>query len=138
MSNLDWMDVFNLYPHTGYGQINLDWILSMLPRDVTRTLVVPDNIRPIQLWAIKTGNAVHIHALLWAETEIPSGTVVLQLPAELESPNYHILGYRYAMGTDMGGIDVVGSAAENRIATPHILLESQAIGFDVDLLFKEE
>lgn len=138
MSNPDWMDVFNLYPHTGYGQINLDWILSMLPVDITSKLVIAGNVQPLQLWAIKTGNVVHIHALLQAKEELPYGTIVLQLPAELATPNYDILGNRYGMGTDLGGVSLVAQALDTYISTHHVLLENQAIGFDVDLLFKEE
>ena len=130
---------YNEYPHTDFNKINLDWILSGLPIDITDKITIPVIETVTEFFAIKIGPLVHIHALIYPTQQLPDSTVVLVLPFNAKG-NQIFGGLRYGMENDIGGYSTLFRVEDGheQIKITRSLLSSQAVLMDITILVEDE
>lgn len=123
------------YPHTTFNQINLDWILDNLAREITNEVTVDSAFNASQFWAYRINNFVHIHALLIPVRAVTADSVVLTFSKFKVSGVQYFCGYRYAMGQVSGGFvpSVYSNDKSSFVLLSSALASAQSLMLDITI-----
>ena len=70
------------FPYSDFNKLNLDWVMSKLPVDITAKCSVSESIDVTEFYACKFGDMVFIYIKGQALEDIASGDTIITLPVK--------------------------------------------------------